>query len=403
MALNSAPTTKSGTEGVYASPEKLNDALRNFTWGKVTEISTWNATHRGAIDHSSQELQHRENILAAAFNKIKPSELISQLKRNLGNLPDSEKLNILGTIPFSRLSLSPEEKKEISKYALDVVQKYAFTSDDARKYFNALPPSLASVRSMAKQGLLDKTQFLSKEDNEKIKASLEAYYFSKNKTSMFEVMRDVAIKGDSSAREINTFKEISLSEESQNEVLKYFGNKNCSLKIQSRLSENGYDEGYSNLSLGAIPSDKKLKDSMFPMNQRTSAGFMPGNDFRLNFQFDENNYENIARITADVMAYAQMKGIPITSKITSPEDGSGFRGRMLFYVDHNISQMLADYMKEKKYIPEQVGVSMNEKNTYPIAALSKDNSIMMRGSHEADNDAQKTYESFQWILNGQKA
>jgi hypothetical protein len=407
MGMNSAPgasgplppTLKIDEETF--KPEKIEALLKTGPTGSVlSKLGKWNSENREAIKYSTEDLKRREDSLTLYFSKIEPAKLLQELK-SFKQLSQSEKMNMLALVPFGRLQLTSEQKKEISVYAINLVSNYKQADVDRKNYSNALPPSLAAIRGMAKSGILHYSQFLSEADKGKVKEGLEKFYFAKNKSAMMATLQE-GVNKTVVTKQVDVFKEIPISEESQNEIQSKFGNKTLGLKVQGNMADNGYDLGYSNLVMGTTPSDERLTDSMFPMNQRT-WGFMPGSDFRLNFQFNTENYDNMAKMTADIMSYTQLKGIPITSKITYPDNNQQFQGRMLFYVDHNIAQLLVNYMKEKKYVPEKVEVSTNENEPYPTAHLSQDDSVVLRGSAEEANDAEKTRKSFEWIVNREKA
>ncbi len=390
-------------ENSQNSPETENNFLEDISWDKVLDMANWNSAHRDAVKYSTEELKRREDTIYAYFSKIGVERLLLELDQNLKNVNDEEKLRILGLIPFDRLPLDSEQKKNIAQQAITLVTNYHGADQDRKNHMNAAAPSLVAVRSMAKAGILDYSQFLFPEDVQKTTEGLNSFYYGKNKAAMMVTLNNGVNKfSDSEFKKVNSFKGIEISNESKKQIAQHFGNENFGLKVQGNISSEGFDNGFSNLVMGSPLDDERLIDSMFPMNQRTATGFMPTSDFRLNFQFNEKNYDEMAKITADIMSYAQLKGIPITSKITSPDNPQLFQGRMLFYVDHNIAQLLVNYMKEKKYIFNKVSIGINDQKTYAQAGLSVDGAIVLRGTAEGANDIKKTQQSFNWIVNQEK-
>ena len=408
MGMNSAPGNNNQPVNlgkVEDTPQlgELGPYLKEpFSWGNIRKMANWNSQNREATNHSIIQLAQREGALTAYFLQKPTQELLVEISNELKELPEIERMKVLALIPFNKLGLTPEQKKTISSSAIEAVSNYDHIREDKLNYnSSSFPaPSLTAVRGMAKSGILDYSQFLTQEDSTQIQENLKKTYFLLNEKAIASKLQDFKITDEQ--KRIDKFVKIPLSEESQSEIGKYFGGSEFGWKKQATVFADGSEMGYANLIIGKEPSLKPIDESMFPMNQR-AWNLMPDSDFRLNFQFNQENCGSVAEITADVMAYAQMKGIPITSKITAPDDPARFKGRMLFYVDHNISQLLVDYMKKKGYIPEHTTVSTNDKNTYSVASFLEDDSISLRGRAESSNDLEKSKESFNWIVNKEKA
>lgn len=367
---------------------------KRLNMDETAQLCEWNIWHQDSNKYSLSELEAREDgLLSGALEKITPQNIIENLTVRLPKAVGTLKtLEIISSLPLEKLDLSEDIRRKLSAFAIQNLQ----TLD--KKFLADSPPDIpvCIARGLSKRNLLDWSNLLEAKDLEKVQRKFEEHYEAILLGSMSGEARRV--KPPEGAYEI-THTPLSVSDGTQQRLRQYFGTSDFGVRVNQLKSsaDSTYVNEMSTIAVGKENAEKLFRHAGFPMNQFAWL-YMPTSDIRLNFNFtgDSIDIGKQAKTVSKLMAFAQLHGIPITSKLAVADNQSRFRARVLIYTDYRQLEILLMYLKENNLTPLASSIDAYSDNNVSWN-ISGTETITARGTGETANDINLLRRSFQSI------
>ena len=385
-AIGDAMKTAKDTKIIKAlqssqDPEQTFSELsekENLTWFERADLCKWHISHQQPNTYSLETIQTRENKLLPSIEQFTPEQIAHAFTENLPrSFEPVEVLDMMSSMPFEKLNLDVDNYRTLSAYAITQLQKVNPAIDPTVE--NPLPVQIA--RGLSKRGLLDWSRFLDEQDVQAVQQQLEQRY---QKLLIGGMNGKAHGLSKPEGRYDRSYTPLNISQASQEVLEKYFDSS--AIGIQSDQIASTANPGYlselNGIVVGTPDLQRRFATSGFPMYQLAEA-HQPAHDLRLNFNFtgDQSSIIDQAKTVSKLISNAQIRGVPITSKLTTADDQAKYAGRILLYTDYAQLETLLENIQKNNLTtltpdiqtPTKWNVQMN---------LTADGNISVRGSGE---------------------